>query len=369
MNRLNIFKRSSQEADCSDRYADDKRRRGPWTPEEDDALLALVGELRPSDEIDWFACKIPTRTTKQCQHRYRLRHDPSVKRGPWTPQEDELLLQLHKEHGRVWVRISGYIEGRPEWSCKSRFHSLRRLRMKEWSEEEDELIRRWIADGSDAEALREAMMPERTVHAVQKRWDLVYIRDLGKQIKTDIRNQINHQQSGGSPSTTTTTTTGVDDVSPPSRRAPSPPPARTWGFSRGSSHSEATTTPSTPGSTHTTDSVTVVSRGKGNDMFSPPIDLKHASWASAKSSPSRRASKRRSVESIVRPDELFVVAEELDNQEDEYAILGPSADLFSELSQPPTRRADSGSPNRAPRLKKHASSMTMMLQVLNEECL
>ena len=364
---MSLFKRSSQEAECSDRYADEKRRRGPWTPEEDQDLLSVVGELRASDSVDWSKATISTRTSKQCHHRYRLRFDPTVKRGPWTAEEDELLLKLHDAHGRVWVKISTFIEGRPEWSCKSRFHSLRRLRMKEWSVEEDDLIRSFIASGRTSAELRERHMPERTIHAVQKRWDLIYIRDLGKQIRSDIQNE----RSGRDETSPTKSALGK-------RRSVEQPKSNSSDFSVSNSistnfdrASTASTAPTTPLSPSTTSTATV------RAPFGEPLDLKHASWASGKSSPSKHASKRRSIESAVFQDELFVVAEEED-QHDEFAILGPSnefTELFGELTAVPTKTAvatnsdAADSPTRAPRLKKHASSMTMMLQVLNEECL
>ena len=40
--------------------------------------------------------------------------DPDLKRGPWTEEEDALLLELVARHGEKWTLIAAECEGRTD---------------------------------------------------------------------------------------------------------------------------------------------------------------------------------------------------------------------------------------------------------------
>lgn len=42
---------------------------------------------------DIAAC-IPGRVGKQCRERYHNHLDPNINKGPWTPEEDAILLKV-----------------------------------------------------------------------------------------------------------------------------------------------------------------------------------------------------------------------------------------------------------------------------------
>jgi len=74
-------------------------------------------------------CKvIPGRTAKQCRERWVNNLDPSINKGPWTPQEDQMMIQLHAEIGPCWAAIAKRITGRTENGVKIRWKSLMRTR-------------------------------------------------------------------------------------------------------------------------------------------------------------------------------------------------------------------------------------------------
>jgi len=52
---------------------------------------------------------------------------PEVVNGPWTKQEDELLLKLHTEHGPKWSKISKFFKGRSDCNVKNRWSRYLRL--------------------------------------------------------------------------------------------------------------------------------------------------------------------------------------------------------------------------------------------------
>ena len=49
-------------------------------------------------------------------------------KGPWTEEEDRLILERVQEHGTKWAKISGmYLPDRPENDIKNRWHILVRM--------------------------------------------------------------------------------------------------------------------------------------------------------------------------------------------------------------------------------------------------
>jgi len=97
--------------------------KGRWTPEEDAALKEAVSEyvdLLDSDghpqPIPWnkIASHIPHRTGIQCQARWSEALDPSVRKGKWSPEEDDVLKEGVGRYGRCWIRIAELIEGRTQ---------------------------------------------------------------------------------------------------------------------------------------------------------------------------------------------------------------------------------------------------------------
>lgn len=101
--------------------------KGPWTPDEDQKLLAWVKQEGPGK---WAQASnlIPGRSGKQCRERWFNNLNPDVKKGNWSVIEDELIFKLYQKYGSSWSKIAKYIPGRTENSIKNRFYStLRKL--------------------------------------------------------------------------------------------------------------------------------------------------------------------------------------------------------------------------------------------------
>ncbi|CAJ0643538.1 6817_t:CDS:2, partial [Entrophospora sp. SA101] len=113
--------------------------KGRWTPEEDSLLKEAVGEylnLLDSDghpqPIPWnkIAQRIPHRTGIQCQARWSEALDPSVRKGKWSPDEDEILKDGVRRYGRCWIRIAELIDGRTQRQCRTRWVQIRNKQAK-----------------------------------------------------------------------------------------------------------------------------------------------------------------------------------------------------------------------------------------------
>ncbi|XP_058088983.1 MYB-like transcription factor EOBI [Magnolia sinica] len=94
-------------------------RRGPWTLEEDSLLIQYItchGEGR------WnllARCSGLKRTGKSCRLRWLNYLKPDVKRGNLSPEEQILILELHSKWGNRWSRIAQHLPGRTDNEIKN----------------------------------------------------------------------------------------------------------------------------------------------------------------------------------------------------------------------------------------------------------
>ncbi|KAL6233251.1 hypothetical protein BDW75DRAFT_242217 [Aspergillus navahoensis] len=114
--------------DCRKRWygtAGAKVKKGPWTEAEDARLRKAIE--RHGTKWAVVASVVGTRLPDQCSKRWSQAINPDIDHSPWTPQEDELLVQYVKKHGHYWQQIvSLYFPGRTSLAAKNRFHILQR---------------------------------------------------------------------------------------------------------------------------------------------------------------------------------------------------------------------------------------------------
>ncbi|KAG5233967.1 transcription factor MYB [Salix suchowensis] len=98
---------------------DAELRRGPWTLEEDTLLVHYIAR---HGEGRWnlLAKRAGLRRTgKSCRLRWLNYLKPDVKRGNLTPQEQLLILDLHSKWGNRWSKIAQHLPGRTDNEIKN----------------------------------------------------------------------------------------------------------------------------------------------------------------------------------------------------------------------------------------------------------
>ncbi|XP_037095942.1 snRNA-activating protein complex subunit 4 isoform X1 [Syngnathus acus] len=106
------------------RFISSSLKRGAWTPDEDQKLTQLVEKMRignftPYTQISYF---MEGRDISQLIYRWSSVLDPQLKKGPWSKEEDQLLLRAVKRHGeKSWWKIRLEVPGRTDGACRDRY--------------------------------------------------------------------------------------------------------------------------------------------------------------------------------------------------------------------------------------------------------
>ncbi|KAL6552965.1 hypothetical protein OROGR_006807 [Orobanche gracilis] len=97
----------------------DEVRKGPWTMEED---LILMNYIANHGEGVWNSLARSAglkRTGKSCRLRWLNYLRPDVRRGNITPEEQLLIMELHAKWGNRWSKIAKHLPGRTDNEIKN----------------------------------------------------------------------------------------------------------------------------------------------------------------------------------------------------------------------------------------------------------
>ncbi|XP_049399523.1 transcription factor MYB78-like [Solanum stenotomum] len=94
-------------------------RRGPWSVEEDFVLMNYISHHGEGRWNSLSRCAGLKRTGKSCRLRWLNYLRPDVRLGNITLEEQLLILQLHSRWGNRWSKIAQHLPGRTDNEIKN----------------------------------------------------------------------------------------------------------------------------------------------------------------------------------------------------------------------------------------------------------
>ncbi|GMI09032.1 hypothetical protein TrVE_jg12365 [Triparma verrucosa] len=167
---------SSRRRSSSEKNATTPRR---WTKQEDEKLRSAVAAVGPQNwktiAQDFMGNQ---RSDVQCLHRWQKVLQPGLVKGPWTKEEDQLIMDCIDAGITKWNEIAKRISGRIGNQCRERWcnHLDPSLKKRGWTEEEDAILLKLQAKWGNSWTKIANILPDRSENAVKNRWNSAVLR-------------------------------------------------------------------------------------------------------------------------------------------------------------------------------------------------
>ncbi|XP_039044294.1 transcription factor MYB3R-4-like [Hibiscus syriacus] len=165
--------------------------KGQWTAEEDEILSKAVQHFKGKNWKKIAEC-FKDRTDVQCLHRWQKVLNPELVKGPWTKEEDELIIELVNKFGpKKWSTIAQHLPGRIGKQCRERWHNHLNpgINKDAWTQEEElALIRAHQIFGNKWAELTK-FLPGRSDNAIKNHWNSSVKKKLDSYIASGLLEQ------------------------------------------------------------------------------------------------------------------------------------------------------------------------------------
>ncbi|KAK5817387.1 hypothetical protein PVK06_022311 [Gossypium arboreum] len=191
--------------------------KGQWTPEEDEILRKAVQQFKGKNWKKIAEC-FKDRTDVQCLHRWQKVLNPELVKGPWSKEEDELIIELVNKFGpKKWSTIAQHLPGRIGKQCRERWHNHLNpaINKEAWTREEElALIRAHQVYGNKWAELSK-FLPGRTDNAIKNHWNSSVKKKVDSCVASGLLEQFQFplltNQSQSMPSSSSRIQRNVDD--------------------------------------------------------------------------------------------------------------------------------------------------------------
>ena len=153
-----------------------------WTDEE---IEALKRATENKQKVHWSKVAVKVgKTATRCRSKYNELHAPKLRRGRWTLEDDEQLLDLINMYGTKWKKIAeeinknsdGYVgirgaeQCRYRWNHKLKYHDQVMVEGN-FSKEEKALVQEGVhMFGKNWAAIQKTYLPHRTPAQCMRWW-------------------------------------------------------------------------------------------------------------------------------------------------------------------------------------------------------
>lgn len=102
-----------------------RKKAQPWTPEEDEKLIQAVKTHGAENWIMIAQYVGGGRTRSQCSQRWLRVINPKLRKLNWSTEEDTLLLQAVEKVGtKSWSKVAAIVGQRCDVQCRYRYQQL-----------------------------------------------------------------------------------------------------------------------------------------------------------------------------------------------------------------------------------------------------
>ncbi|CAH8356724.1 unnamed protein product [Eruca vesicaria subsp. sativa] len=115
---------------CTSRGKGSVLKKGPWTSTEDGILINYV---RKHGEGNWNTVQKHTslaRCGKSCRLRWANHLRPNLKKGAFSKEEEQLIVEMHAKMGNKWAQMAEYLPGRTDNEIKNYWNTRIKRRQR-----------------------------------------------------------------------------------------------------------------------------------------------------------------------------------------------------------------------------------------------